>query len=244
MSHRRFTVRGAAVLLGLLSGALPIATAQAATAAPAFAPPVTVATDASTYAYGAWAKVTVHVGADTAGAGASATIVADSVNALRPVVKSGAVDAKGDVVAYFHLYKDTTFHVTGWDVAGGWNTVSRSVGVHVGLNERLGGYYRSTHIGRTPYRVFRAWSNVQLGVVVAPDKSTQSVVFRVQEYIRGAWRTISTNRSLPLDGAETGIILLLDNSQTGHLYRFDVHYAGDEENAATDGAWLYYTVRG
>ncbi|RAG82329.1 hypothetical protein DN069_28260 [Streptacidiphilus pinicola] len=234
------------MLLGVLSSGLPLATVQAGAAAPDFAPPVSVTTDASTYAYGAWAKVTVHVGADAAGAGDSATIVAESVNDLRPVVKTGVVDAKGDVVEYFRLWKDTTFQVTGWDKANGSRQVSRSVAVRAGLNERLGGYYRTTHVGRTMYRVFRAWSRPQLSVVVAPDdKSSQSVVFRVQEYVRGAWRTISTSVSLPLDGTgRAGVGLLLDNSQTGHLYRFDVRYGGDDENVATDGAWLYYTVRG
>jgi hypothetical protein len=240
MPHRRFTVRGAAVLLGLLSGALPIATAQAASAAPTFVPPVTVTTDASTYAYGAWAKVTVHVGA----AGGNATVAAQSVGDTWPVVKGGSVDAHGNLVEYFHLWKNTTFTVTGADMSGVWDPVSRSVRVHAAMAEALKGYYGSTHIGHTLYRLYHHGGQPEFDATVLPRRYQRLTVrMRIQQYVRGSWRTVSDFQDSYADNGTVSQIMLLIPRDMGNLYRFQGSFAGDSANAAATGGWLYLAVR-
>ncbi|WP_370121837.1 hypothetical protein [Streptacidiphilus sp. MAP12-33] len=204
--------------------------------------PVSMATDASTYAYGAWAKVTVRVGA----AGGSATVSAQSVGDSRPVVKGGKVDAHGNLVEYFHLWKNTTFTVTGSDTGGGSGRISRTVRVRAGMAEALKGYYGSTHLGRTLYRLYHRGGQPEFDVTVLPRRQQYqqlTVRIRLQQYVRGAWRTVSDNPNSVADNGTVSQILMLIPPQQGDLFRFQGSWAGDSADAAATGGWLYLAVR-
>lgn len=222
-------------------GASRTATVQVSRAATA----LTVATDHGTYEYGRSAKVTAHLG--TTYNSRTVAIYAQPYNGSKVLVKSAKVDSQGNLTASYKLTRNTTFSAvfTG-DYRYAPKTVARAVNTYAGVSQKLSGYYTSTTVGSTVYRVYHRTAKEQLDVTVAPNKAGQCVKFRVQRYYSGAWHTQSTSACAALSSSSTGRQKMSLTNGLNNRYRVAaqyVHSSQDNTNLSTWGAWQYFTVR-
>ncbi|SEE88209.1 hypothetical protein [Streptomyces sp. Ag109_O5-10] len=206
---------------------------------------VTVTTDKATYAYGATATVTAHLG--TTYNGRTVSVYATPAGGRKTLLKTGTVDSKGNLKA---TYKPTRSTVYTASFGGGYHyapaTATHSAATQVKIAERLGGYYTSTTYSGVTYRVYHHTVQPQVVGVVTPDKSGQCMKFQAQEYYSGAWHTIGTSSCFSMTPGSTGVTHLALTHAVNQRFRVRteyVHSSKDTSNADTWGGWLYLTVR-
>jgi hypothetical protein len=206
---------------------------------------LTIATDHATYAYGQTAKITAHLG--TTYNKRTVAIYAQPFGGASVLVKSGTVDSHGNLAGSYKLTRNTTFSaVFAGDYRYAPKTVARTTQTQVRVSQKLSGYYTSTTIGSTLYRVYHRTAKEQLDVTVAPNKAGQCVKFRVQRYYSGAWHTQSTSSCAALSSSSTGRQKMSLTNGLNNRYRVAaqyVHSSRDNTNLDTWGAWQYFTVR-
>ncbi|MFF2381292.1 hypothetical protein [Streptomyces sp. NPDC058108] len=206
---------------------------------------LSVAADASTYAYGATATVTAHLG--TTYNGRTVSLWATPAGGTKTLVKTGAVDSRGNLAATYKLAHNTTFTAsyTG-DYRYAPATATRAVSDQVKVAQALSGSYTTTTYSGTTYRVYHHTVRPTVTTTVSPDKSGQCVHFQVQQYYSGAWHTLSTSGCFTLGSKSTVTARLSLTQAVGQKFRVRseyVHSSKDTTNVSTWGGWQYLTVR-
>ena len=206
---------------------------------------VSVTSNESTYTYGATATVTAHLG--TTYNSRTVSIYATPAGGKKTLVKTAAVDSKGNLKATYKLTHNTTFTAS---FAGDYRyapaTATRAVHDQVNIAEKLGGYYTSTKYGTVTYRVYHHTVKPQVSGTVSPDKSGQCLRFQAQEYYNKAWHTLTTSSCFTLATGSVGATGLSLTNAVNQKFRVRTEYvagAKDTTNVSTWGGWLYLTVR-
>lgn len=206
---------------------------------------LSVATNASTYTYGAWTRITVHLG--TTDNGRTVSVYAQPVGGARVLVTTGTVGGNGDLVAWYRLAHTTWISAS---FAGDYRYAPAALGRYVydqaEVAEAQSGYYAGTELSGVAYKVYHHTAAINVGVAVAPDKAGQCVYIGVQEYYSGGWHAILSSSCQKLGQASDLAGRLVLKNATGHLFRFVAEYvrsASDTSNLNTWGTWQYFTVR-
>ncbi|MEZ0070571.1 hypothetical protein ABIA32_006624 [Streptacidiphilus sp. MAP12-20] len=204
-----------------------------------------IATNARSYAYGATATITAHLG--TTRDSRRVSIYAQPNGGAKVLVRTGTVDAHGNLAGFYRVTGSTTLSaVFAGDSGYRPSTASSSVGGYAGMQEALRGYYTSAWSGSTLYRVYHHAAGPQFTVTVSPGKASQCVVFDVQRYWSGAWHDLGRSACTKLDTASTTVLQLTPGLPVGALYRIDATYvrsSTDTANLSTTGAWQYFAIR-
>ena len=207
---------------------------------------VSIATSGSgVFNYGAWTTITAHLGATSNGR--TVTLSEKAGNGATTVLKTGAVDANGNLVAYAKLAYNTTFTVS---FAGDYGyapaSASKRVYTHTAVAETQSGYYASGTTAAVAVKYFHHTAHPTLSATVTPNKAGQCARFALQEYYSGAWHTNATSNCYALSASSSvaGVLTLGSNS-TNHLFRYAAEYVNgtDTTNIATWGAWQYFYVK-
>ncbi|MGW1165483.1 hypothetical protein [Streptomyces sp. NPDC002550] len=221
------------------------ATASAIVQVSRAATALSVTTNASSYAYGATATVTAHLG--TTYNGRTVAIYAQPYGGGKTLVKTGTVDSSGNLSATYRLTRNTTFTAS---FAGDYRyapaTATRTAYDQVKIAETLSGYYTSTTYSGTTYRVYHHTVKPRVTAVVSPNKSGQCEKFQAQEYYSGAWHTLTTSGCYYLDPNSTWATQLSLTNAVDQKFRVRSEYVPstkDNTNLSTWGGWLYFTVR-
>lgn len=234
-------------LHGQLSGdaSHQAATASAIVQVSRVATTVSVATNASTYTYGATGTVTAHLG--TTYNSRTVSIWATPAGGTKTLVKTGAVDSKGNLTATYRLTHNTTFTASfAGDYRYAPKSATRTVNGQVRVATTLGGYYGNVTYNGTPYRVYHHTVKPQVVATVTPDKSGQCAKFQAQEYYGGAWHTLTTSPCFSMAPGSVGVTHLSLTNAVNQRFRVRAEYvrsAKDTTNVSTWGGWLYLTVR-
>ncbi|HEV2889058.1 MAG TPA: hypothetical protein VGX28_01645 [Frankiaceae bacterium] len=196
------------------------------------APPLTITTDRSVYAFHRTAQVTARLGTGTGGR------VAIYANAGygNQLLKYGAVDTGGYLRVGYTITRRTQFTVeyAGNDVYGpGKAGVTRDA--QAGLTTYLDGYYATA----SPYRVFRRATHPIVHAYVEPFRYGTCMAFEAQQYRSGAWRTLATNTCIRLDQGSRADAVLTGTHPVSVPHRVRVTFPGDRMNVRTVGPWLY-----
>jgi sugar lactone lactonase YvrE len=206
---------------------------------------LSVTTDAASYAYGATAKVTAHLG--TTYNGRYVSVYAQPNGDAKTLLMTAKVNSHGDLPFTYKLSHNTTFTA---GFAGDYRyapaTATRAVTDHVKVTESLSGYYTSTHYGSTLYRVYHHTAKPTINVTVTPNKSDQCLHYQAQRYYSGAWHTLTTSGCYHLTPKSTGSGQLTLTNAVGQKFRMRaeyVHSSWDTTNISTWGGWQYFTVR-
>jgi hypothetical protein len=221
------------------------ATASATVQVSRTATPLSLTTNASSYAYGATATVASHLG--TTYNGRTVSIYAQPYGGKKTLIKTGTVDSRGNLVASYKLTRNTTFTAS---FAGDYRyapaTATRTAYDHVKVTESLSGYYTSTYYGSTLYRVYHHTAAEQVNAAVTPNKAGQCLMFRVQQYYSSAWHTRTTSPCYALSSTSTGAAKLTLSNAINGKFRMAaeyVHSSKDNTNLSTWSSWQYLTVR-
>ncbi|MBC3842910.1 hypothetical protein GXW82_30285 [Streptacidiphilus sp. 4-A2] len=210
------------------------------------ATPLTLGSNAPTYAYGATATVTAHLGATTGDR--TVSIYAQPSGGAKVLVRTGAVDARGDLSTGYRVTGATTLTAVfagdaGYDAPA---TATAAVQGYAGVQQTLAGSYGSASYGHVLYRLYHRTAKPVLTATVLPDKAGQCVVFQLQKYSAGSWRAVATTGCAKLNSASSAVLRLPGGYPVGGLYRVDTEYlrsAADHTELDTTGAWQYFAVR-
>ncbi|MFF3378501.1 hypothetical protein ACFYXF_36795 [Streptomyces sp. NPDC002680] len=221
------------------------ATASAIVQVSRLATTVSVATNASTYTYGATGTVTAHLGATYNSR--TVSIWATPAGGTKTLVKTAAMDSKGNLTATYKLTHNTTFTASfAGDYRYAPKSATRTVNGQVRVATKLGGYYGTTTYSGTTYRVYHHTVKPQVVATVTPDKSGQCAKFQAQEYYGGAWHTLTTSPCFSMAPGSVGVTHLSLTNAVDQRFRVRAEYvrsAKDTTNVSTWGGWLYLTVR-
>jgi len=207
---------------------------------------LSLTTNASSYAYGATATVTAHLG--TTYSNRAVSIYAQPYGGTKTLVKTGKVDSHGNLVASYKVTRNTVFTTAfSGDLEYAPATASRTAYGYARVPESQSGYYTSTYYGSTRYRVYHHTAKAQFNATVAPNKAGQCLIFRLQKYYSGAWHTQSTSSCHTLSSTSTGYLkLTLTSGAINGKYRMAaeyVHSTKDNTDLNTWSSWQYFTVR-
>lgn len=221
------------------------ATASAIVQVSRVATSVSVATNASTYTYGATATVTAHLGATYNSR--TVSIWATPAGGRKTLVKSAAVDSAGNLRATYTLTRNTTFTASfGGDYRYAPASATRAVNDQVRIAQTLAGYYGNVTYNGIPYRVYHRTVKPRVTATVTPNKSGQCQRFQAQQYYSAAWHTLTTSPCFSLDANSTAVTSLTLTNALNQKFRVRTLYvssATDKTNVSTWGGWLYLTVR-
>ncbi|WP_339130559.1 hypothetical protein WJM95_16920 [Streptomyces sp. f51] len=214
------------------------ATVQVSRATPA----LTVATDAKSYHSGATVKVTAHLG--TTYTSRSVTLYDQLAGGSRTQLKTGRVDAHGNLVASFKISGNTVFSAA---FTGDGRYAPRTVttGVTVAPTTRTRTQYplTTTRVGSTTYQVFYK-SEINLGydVRVTPRQPGGCLTVYVEHYYSGAWHPTTSQSCVPWYEDDWYDYVRALKLFTGNdRYRIRGHYTPPATHARTTSAWTGWT---
>ncbi|MFH9981856.1 hypothetical protein ACH4ND_21915 [Streptomyces sp. NPDC017179] len=221
------------------------ATASAIVQVSRTATAVSVTTSASSYAYGATATVTAHLG--TTYSTRKVSIYATPNGGKKTLIKTGTVDAKGNLKATYKITRNTTFTAAfAGDDCYAPGTATRAANAYVKVATTLGGYYTSTKYSGITYRVYHRTVKPKVTATVTPNKAGQCQRFQVQRYYSGAWHTLTTSNCFALTSKSTAKSQLSLPKALNQKFRVRSKYersTKDNTNMSTWSNWLYFTVR-
>jgi hypothetical protein len=197
-------------------------------------PHLTVSTNAAIYAYGGTAKVTARLG--TTFANRVVTLRMTPYGQATTMLKSGAVDANGNISASVTITRRTTFSASfaGDDVYVP-RTVRKGVWARVVVATSLDGSYGSSG----SYRLYRRTVDPVLTIAVRPNKRRTCARFVAQRHYAGAWHTIDVEPCATLDDYSRVAASLAGDPYVGSPYRLRASWLNDGYNATTLGVWHY-----
>jgi hypothetical protein len=167
-------------------------------------------------------------------------------SSVKKELRSGRVNAKGDLIAYYSPSSSTTFSVSfSGDARYAARTVTRDVYVGAGVSMSISGYYTSEYIGTTLYRVFHHTATLKAPVTVSPNKHGECVEMELQQYFNGGWNANATTGCGTLGTASKVIWSFGLTNATGGQYRIRADYlrsSKDKTNLNADSSWYYFTV--
>jgi hypothetical protein len=208
---------------------------------------LSVTTDAKSYHSGATAKVTAHLG--TTYNSRSVTLYVQPAGTSRTQLKSGEVDAQGNLVAYYKITRNAVFSAA---FAGDYRYAPRTVTTSATLTPavRTGMQWplSTTRIGSATYQVFyKSEVNICFNLQVTPQQSGGCMSVYVEHYYSGAWHQVASQSCVPLysDGWYGYGRALKLFASNGH-YRIRGHYTPPVRGAQTGSVWsqwTYLTVR-
>ncbi|MDX3076970.1 Ig-like domain repeat protein [Streptomyces sp. MI02-7b] len=209
-------------------------------------PSVSVRTDHATYGWGTAAKVTAHLGAT--GTSRVLSVYATPAGGSRTLIKSGRVNASGNLTVDYPLKRNTTFTASfdGDDVAAPKAATSR-VGTTVKLGEATTHHYRTEKLSGQTYYVFHKATNALLGTTMTAATGRKAF-YQVEFYHQGAWHGTGT-RYVKLSAAgKVTVTYGGDHARkVGYKLRWRSSYimgaanSGDSLNTTSRGAWKYFT---
>lgn len=209
---------------------------------------LSVTTDAGAYRSGATAKVTAHLG--TTYNSRTVTLYAQPAGESRTQLRTGRVDASGNLVATAKMTRNTTFTaVFAGDYRYAPRTATHSATLTPAVTKtQLQWPLATTRIGSTTYQVFyKSEVNMGYDLKVAPHQSTGCMTVYVERYTSGAWHQVTSQKCVPLYsdgwyGYSRALKLFADNGR----YRMRGDYTAPGTGAQTGSVWsgwTYLTVR-
>lgn len=189
-------------------------------------------------------RVTAHLGAS--GTDRTVSIYAETLGGFaRKLVKTGRVNASGDLVVSERLPHSTTFTaVFAGDADYTAATAKGTAYVRAKVSESLSGYYLTKRISGVTYRLVHRKKTLYVHVTVAPNKSGECVEFDVREFYRGTWQGEQTPCAILSHASKVTLSVMFAKSAVGHRFRIRADYiAGiDDSNRPSDSAWEYFMV--
>ncbi|MFD9508189.1 hypothetical protein [Streptomyces mirabilis] len=210
-------------------------------------PSLSVTTDAKSYHSGATVKVTAHLG--TTYNSRLVTLYDQPAGKPRAQLKSGKVDAHGNLVAYYKVTRNTVFSAA---FAGDYRYAPRTATTTATLTPtvRTATQYplATTRIGSITYQVFyKSEVNMGFDLQVTPHQSGGCTTVYLEHYYSGAWHQATSQSCVPLYGdGWYGYTRALKLFASNDHYRIRGHYTPPAKDAQTTGAWsqwTYLTIR-
>jgi hypothetical protein len=205
-------------------------------------PDFTLTSTATTVGYGGSATLVPHLGVTYTNR--SFALYETVAGQPRQQLWNGPADPSGSITVNGLFGSNTTFTaVFSGDARYAAKTVTVRIGVLVKIAAAAAGYYRSTRISGTTYRVYHHTATLKDAVTVTPNKHGECVRLQVQVYSHNAWQQPTFTPCVALN-ASSKAVLALKLHATGR-FRARPQFlpaAKDIANVSSTGPWLYYLV--
>jgi hypothetical protein len=223
------------------------ATASATVQVPRATPALTLTAPAHTYLQNATPKVTAHLGSTYNGR--TVAVYAQPVGGKKTLVKSGTVDAKGNIAVSYELARTTTFSAV---FAGDYRYAPRTVSLTVAAAPHMSAsmlYANGTfRVGSTAYRVYHRTQHqpvVQAKASLAQTGGCYQVT--VWRSVSRTWKAVKTSGCLPVGTSGYAAYAVPWGSlPVNGLFQVRVHYSPPRTGAIGTAAWsapAYFTVK-
>ncbi|QKE83674.1 hypothetical protein [Arthrobacter sp. NEB 688] len=208
------------------------ATASSVAAFPVQATTLSVTKGASTYVYGASAKLAVHLSVPDA----TVSVYATPYHGTKKLLTTTVVDANGDLTVTTPVTVRTAFTV---EYAGDVEHEPAIAGTHVDVRAKV--TTRTTRvIGHSgSYQLVRTGSKPYVVGTVAPSHAGQCVKFQGQEPKGSGWGYTQTTDCFRLNSKSATSVYFGSSWPAGAKVRMRVLWGGDTKNAAANSAWTY-----
>jgi hypothetical protein len=208
-------------------------------------PTLQLITSSPNYVFGTRITVTAALGATFADR--TVSIYATPAGQSTMLLKTGKVDADGELSVSYMLSRSTVFSVVfAGDVHNAPVTVTRGVGAFVKIVMTNSGYFETTTIRGIKFRVYHHTGHLNTAITVTPNKQTQCVDLEVQQWdSQRGWFANTTIGCYTLSSTSqiNTFVTLLGAGGAEYRMRADyVRSTTDTTNINTDGAWFYFEV--
>ena len=189
-----------------------------------------------TYSYGANALVTAHLGATEHNR--RVDIYATPVNGTRKLIKSGNVDASGNLAVHYTLTRGTTFWALfAADDRYAAGKVKLLVKPRAKLYETLYDAYGT----KGKYALYRLKKDPVIGVLAVPNQrhAHSCLRFKLQHRANGAWHKVATERCRKVSRDGTRFGRLGGPHVDGARFRIRAVLHNSDYSKRTIGPWVY-----
>ncbi|MGH2756422.1 MAG: hypothetical protein ACRDI3_01390 [Actinomycetota bacterium] len=189
--------------------------------------------------FGRSVTVTADLKAPGSMSGQKLSIYKTPYGATKKLVKTGTVSSTGVLKASVNVSKKTIFSAEYLGDAQrlGSTSPNRTVEVKsVATTTLLGAFGRD---GK--YKLYRYGETPTQRGKVAPNHAGQPVLFTLQAYDNGSWRTIDSG-SVLLEADSTATAFVLGGGSP-HNYRSRVSFSGDAEHLGDKSSWAYFKYK-
>ncbi|MFD8419816.1 hypothetical protein [Streptomyces sp. NPDC059668] len=210
-------------------------------------PSLSLTTDAKSYHSGATVKLTAHLG--TTYDSRVVTLYDQPAGKPRTQLKSGRVDAHGNLVTTYKVTRNTVFSAAfAGDDRYAPRTVTAGAALTPTVRTAMQWPLTTTRVGSTTYQVFyKSEATMGFDLQVTPRQSGGCETVYVEHYSSGAWHQVTSGTCVPLYsdgwyGYSRSLKLFTSNDH----YRIRGHYtppAKDAQTADVWSQWTYLTVR-
>lgn len=196
-------------------------------------PSLAITTGSGPYAYGARPTIVAHLGTTKV---RSLSIYAQPLGGSKVRIKTGTVDANGNLSVPYTITRRTTFTAAfAGDSTYEPRWVAKALTSHVQIVSTMLRYYGTSG----SYKLFRTSVDPALALTIKPVYSPACIDFTVQKYSNGAWRYAASVACADLDQYGHAGAYWPSNDPAGTRFRMRGSYRGTSMNAQTYGAWQY-----
>jgi hypothetical protein len=195
---------------------------------------LSVTSDKSTYAYGGTALVTAHLGVTHDSR--RVNIFATPYKGTRQLIKTGDVNASGNLAVHYSVSRATTFTA---EFLGDFRYTATSVTRQVRARAKMLQTLYNAYGSKGKYVLFRPKKDPVIGVVVVPTQRATCSRFKLQHRINGAWHKVATNPCSPIGKDSTAYGRLAGPHVEGSRFRVRAVTRASAYSAHTKGTWAY-----
>jgi hypothetical protein len=210
---------------------------------------VTLKTSAKSVSFGKSVKVTAHLADHLDTTSKELSIYATPYGGAKKLIASGDVNGDGNLSVTYTPTKKTTFGAT---FAGDATYQSASSATKiVGVAVRISGTLTHFDSRSGKFRIYDYTANCPkhhrgcptYAVKVAPNHAGKQVMFVLQLYSSGAWRTaLSVGGRLGPRSTRVEIFIYRNASVVGLPTRVHVRFGGDADHLGRTSPWSYFKV--
>ncbi|NHA69666.1 hypothetical protein [Phycicoccus flavus] len=193
---------------------------------------MTLTRGATTYAYGATAKVTVHLSRP----GTTVSVYAKPYGGTKTLLKRAATDAEGNLVVTTPVKVRTTFTAT-YAGDADYDAVTRTAAVAV--RARVTATVTRVVGTSGSYKLVRVGSSPRVYGTVRPYHTGQCVSFQGQEPTGSGWGYTQSSGCVKLSSSSNASVYFGSSWTRGSRLRMRVIWGGDTRNAKATSSWVY-----
>ena len=191
-----------------------------------------------TITIGSKVKVTAHLGVFADATDRTISIYQKPFNKPQTLLKTGTVDANGNLSVTSSPTVNTTYTVS---YAGEGDVLPESAHSIVGVAPRLRTKVLGSSGRQGQYFVFQAGQTAGYTLAVSPNHRGESVQFTLERFSHARWRTIGElELLLRRDSTQT---VAVQNLRGGARYRINVEFYNDKDHAGATSLWSYFLAR-
>jgi hypothetical protein len=190
--------------------------------------------------YGGDASFTVHLGPYESTGNQKVRVFTQTVGDEERLMKSGIVDASGDLHGRLTNLEENTTLIARWsgDSRSAAVETKRPVGVSVITTGQLSGYFDTS--GK--YKLYRPGVDPRYAGTVVPNHSGKTMMFELQKETSSGWKDLDSLYVKIGSSGTANVLVRAGALARGVHYRIRASFYGDRDHDGDHAPWAYFRV--